>query len=143
MQLKRDTDFAIRILYCFNQNHDAFDAPDASGLTLSEIAMQTGTPKTAVGRLCEKLEDKGILSLRHGQETSEKIYDPCPALLDVTLLNVIEAVEETGEIFAVLDKRSVAYSGCEAQIQRIQKSIERILDKTTLRILFGIKGGST
>ena len=136
MQLKRDTDFAIRILYCLKQKSKATDPSGAGGLTLNEIAAQTGAPKTAVGRLCEKLEEKGIIDLCCEPKAPEKAYCAGPHLLDQSFLSVINAVEGTGELFAVFDKRTAAYSCSETQIQRIQKSIEKILTETTLRRLF-------
>ena len=62
MQLKRDTDYAIRILYCLRQNGDVGHTGERKGMTLSEIAMQTGTPKLVAGRVCESLKKTGLIA---------------------------------------------------------------------------------
>lgn len=136
MQLKRDTDFAIRILFCLNLNHAADHPAIRKGVTISEIAVQTGTPKLVAGRVCESLKEKGMIYLIDEPFATEKAYYSTEELLNYSLLDVIEAVEGTGEIFAVFDKRSEAYKKCEEQILKIQKKTERLLAKATLGSLF-------
>ena len=74
MQLKRDTDFALRILFCLKQNHDKKDAEGPEGLTLTEIAKQTGVPKLAAGRICDCLQARGMIRLSGDREYTEKEY---------------------------------------------------------------------
>jgi|GEM_PF-1315329 len=136
MQLKRDTDYAVRILYCLHQNHVADKSAVRKGVTISEIAMQTGTPKPVAGRICESLKEKGMIYLTDEQPATEKAYYSTEELLKYSLLDVIEAVEGTGEIFAVFDKRSEAYKSCEGWLLRVQMKTEGVLAKATFESLF-------
>lgn len=136
MQLKRDTDYAVRILYCLNQTEDTAVSTAAKGLSLSEIAMRTGMPKVVAGRVCESLKDKGVVSLTSDPEAVEKVYCSSKDLLNYSLLDVIEAVEGNCQLFAVFDKRSIGYKNCEEQLQKVQKRTERVLAKATLSSLF-------
>lgn len=137
MQLKRDTDFALRILFCIKQNQDKKDAESPGGLTLTEIAKQTGVPKLAAGRICDRLQVKGMIRLSGEQEHMEKTYSSTEELLTFSLLDIIEAVEGTGQLFAVFNRNSSMYRSCRGQIMKAQKRAENALAKTTLDILFG------
>ena len=136
MQLKRDTDYAVRILYCLNQNYAIDNSGEKKGVTLSEIAMQTGTPKLVAGRVCDSLKEKGIIFSISEQDTAEKSFSSNKTLLSFSLLDVIEAVEGTCQLFAVFDKRFAGYRTYEDHIKKIQKQTERVLAKATLSSLF-------
>lgn len=135
MQLKRDTDYAIRILYCLRQNGDVGHTGERKGMTLSEIAMQTGTPKLVAGRVCESLKEKGMIAAA-GQDRAERSYCSTETQSEYSLLDVIEAVEGTCQLFAVFDKRFAGYKSSENQIQKIQKQTEGVLAGATLGVLF-------
>lgn len=135
MQLKRDTDYAIRILYCLRQNGDVGHTGERKGMTLSEIAMQTGTPKLVAGRVCESLKEKGMIAAA-GQDRAERSYCSTETQLEYSLLDVIEAVEGTCQLFAVFDKRFAGYKSFENQIRKIQKQTEGVLAGATLGVLF-------
>ena len=95
MQLKRDTDYAVRILYCLNQNHVAGDSAARKGLALSDIAMQTGTPKVVAGRIVKAVEgnvkifavfDKRSEMYKNCEEQLLKIQGKAESLLARTTL---------------------------------------------------------
>ena len=136
MQLKRDTDFALRILFCLKQNHDKKDAEGPGGLTLTEIAKRAGVPKLAAGRICDCLQARGMIRLSGGQEHTEKAYFSAEELLTFSLLDIVEAVEGTGQLFAVFSRNSSMYRSCGDQIMKAQQRAEDVLAKTTLDILF-------
>lgn len=135
MQLKRDTDYAIRILYCLRQNGDVGHTGERKGMTLSEIAMQTGTPKLVAGRVCESLKKKGMIAAA-GQDRAERSYCSTETQSEYSLLDVIEAVEGTCQLFSVFDKRFAGYKSFENQIRKIQKQTEGVLAGATLGVLF-------
>ena len=135
MQLKRDTDYAIRILYCLRQNGDVGHTGERKGMTLSEIAMQTGTPKLVAGRVCESLKKKGMIAAA-GQDRAERSYCSTETQSEYSLLDVIEAVEGTCQLFTVFDKRLAGYKSFENQIRKIQKQTEGVLAGATLGVLF-------
>ena len=136
MQLKRETDFAVRILFCLNKCRIKSSGSRKTLLTLTEIASQTGVPKTVAGRICDYLIQKGIIESYVISEKQEKGYCPTDEFLDFSLLDVIDAVEGTAQLFSVFDKGSPAYKCCEAQIQGVHKAIEKTLTDLTLRFLF-------
>ena len=110
-------------------------------MTLTEIAAQTGTPKIVAGRVCENLKENGMIQMISEQEAAERVYASDGTLLNTTLLDVIEAVEGTGQLFAVFDKRSAVYKNCEMQIQNVQKRTDKVLARATLGKLFEQKPG--
>ena len=132
MQLKRDTDVAIRILYCLNQNRESQSAGETNGLTLAALAAQTGVPKTVVGRICEYLYRDGMIRLSPEMENGEKTYFAGEELLSVSLLKVVTAVEGTVQLFAVFDQTSAAYKRGQTQIKTVQEKVERVLSETRM-----------
>ena len=140
MQLKRDTDYALRVLYCLKQHDEANPKHQSSGLTLSEIAAQTGLTRLVAARICECLCDKGILRESKRPDKEDTIFSPRQALSSLTLLDVVVDVEGTGQLFAVFDKKSAAYRSCEAEMMSVQRNAEKVLAQTTLDSLFTTKG---
>ena len=137
MQLKRDTDYAIRILYCLKEGGDRID-PVPGGLTLGEISAQTGVPKITAGRICDNLDQKGLLSPGE-RGGDEKGFLLPQRLLQKSLLDVVEAMESTGQILAVFDKQSVMYKKCEEQLLKAQEEIRCILAGISLEGLMQTK----
>lgn len=136
MQLKRDTEYAVRILYSLCQNRDNEKLTETKGETLIEISTQTGIPKTVAGRVCDNLVVKGIICRSDDPYETNKVYYSSKELSGYSLLDVIEAVEGTGKLFEVFDKRSEVYKNCEEQFLEIQKKTELLLTKATLYNLF-------
>ena len=136
MLLKRDTDVALRILFCLKQNCEKKDTGETSGLTLTQISIQTGVPKLTAGRICDRLMVKGMIYLSREQEQSEKAYYSTEELGAFSLLDVVEATERTGKIFDVFDRSSTMYKHCKERIMKTQKRTEDVLSKTTLNSFF-------
>jgi len=136
MQLKRDTDYAVRILYYLNMNSYIDNHGKKKGVSLSELAKQTGTPKLIAERVCDSLKEKGIIVATGRREASKRLYYSTAASLGSSLLDIIEAVEGSCQLFAVFDKSFAGYKSLEDQIQRIQKGTEKILSEATLGSLF-------
>jgi len=132
MQLKRDTDFALRMLFCLKQHRDNTEIDESNGLTLTEIAAQTGVPRIVAKRICECLQAKKVLFVSYNQEDDEKTFYSAGDLSAFSLLDVIEAVEGTGRLFAAFSRSSSMYKNCKDQILKIQKKTENILSKTSL-----------
>ena len=139
MQLKRDTDYAVRILYCLYLRHTDDDSNVKNGLTLSEIAMQARVPKAVAGRICEYMAEKGFIFLVDDQTAVEKTYYSTEKLLSYSLRDIIKAVEGTVEIFAVFDQRTEMYKKCGDQLLKIQEKTEGLLTRATLETLFDLK----
>jgi len=137
MQLKRDTDYALRIILCIGESWlDSRADPD--GLSLSEISLHTGVPKISVNRICGNLKDRMILSSGRTTEKSVSFY-PCPAFFRLSLLDIIEASEDNVNLFALFDRTNRLYSAQTERLQRVQNDIESILSGTTVEDLLGEK----
>ncbi|MBR6407848.1 MAG: Rrf2 family transcriptional regulator [Clostridia bacterium] len=130
MQLKRDTDYALRILYCIGKNFSIKGVVHC-GLTLPEICMQSGVPKLAANRLCEKLLKKGIIRSR--KRRSETIYYPSGQFKNQSLLGIIETTENTAQLFAVFDKKNGLFRRYGEKLETIQDEIEEVLSNATLK----------
>ncbi len=129
MQLKRDTDYALRILLCMGEQSLDGDAP-AAGLTLPELSARAGVPKISANRICGYLECKNILSKR--RENGELLYFPGEALTRQTLLDVLSATEGGAHLFAVFDRKTELYRTYGAQLEAVQKAIEDVLSGVSL-----------
>ena len=136
MQLKKDTDIALRILYCLYQNNSGNDLGTARGLTLLEIATQTETPLIVIRRVCESLKARGIITLLSEFDSEEISYCASKELLEHSMLDVVEAIEGNCQIFAVFDQRSLLYRDCAKQIQKIQNKTETLLNNAKLGSIF-------
>ena len=134
MQLKRDTDYAFRVLYCLNERYKATRGRARRGLTLTEIASRAGIPKTAAERVCSGLYEKGLINLSVGKN---HYYSAANHLLNYSLLDVIEAVENTGKIFAVFDRITPMYKSCGEQINLAQEKCEQMLASISVGSLLG------
>ncbi|MBR2666575.1 MAG: Rrf2 family transcriptional regulator [Oscillospiraceae bacterium] len=139
MQLKRDTDYAIRILFCLKETIETDPEREQKKIALSEIAAQARIPKTTALRICGYLSEKGMIHLIREGEDGENEYYAAPLLLERSLLDVIEAVEGTGRIFAVFDRKSHMYRKCGKGIEKLQRKHERLLSSASLEGLIGKK----
>lgn len=136
MQLKRDTDYAIRMLYCIGQEY--FDEDKTLwGTTITNLSRQSGVPKEIVRRICKRLEKAGFIECV-STEKKELAYIPTEGYQNQTLFNVIEAVEDTGQLFAVFGKNYQPYKTYGPKLETAQKKIEKILQGTKLGTLFEI-----
>ena len=56
MQLKRDTEYALRILYAIAGSSVPRKNPPHIGVTLNEISALSGVPRVGIDRICSQLE---------------------------------------------------------------------------------------
>lgn len=136
MQLKRDTDYALRVLYCIREKQEI--GRNAKGMRLPELAVCAGVPKLAIKRICDLLSDRNILQYRSmpsakERTKEEKAYYSRDGFAGLTLLDVVEATEGTGKVFAVFDKQSPMYRNCETQILAVQDKTEHALRDISLK----------
>lgn len=135
MQLKRDTDFALRIIFCLKQEAEQKRASQRSGLTLSEIASRTEVPKITAGRICDALEEGGLIAVLQTKDNAEKAYVFGDKLWRFSLLEVIEALESTGQLFSVFDQRSLMYQNCKESFSEVQEKVAAILKESSMERL--------
>ncbi len=127
MQLKRDTDYALRILTCAaerKKNKRTF----SGGLTLQDLSMYTGMPRVSVDRICRCLEKKKLLIKATGVK-NETVYFATERSDELSLLDIIAAVEQETDLFAVFDKKSDMYRTQEEKFSDIQHRMEEYLSQ--------------
>jgi len=131
MQLKRDTEYALRILYAVAGKSDPEEGAFRSGATLSEISALSGVPRVGIDRICGQLEAAGlIISRKNGG--GDVSYTASPELLRKSLLDVVRVMEQGVPLFAVFDRASDFFSQNEARLLRLQAKTESLLDGETL-----------
>lgn len=124
MQLKRDTDYALRILLFIAKQK----SQDGAGVTIAELSKNTAVPTTITSRLCRKLSDAGFLD---PVDKCTKYTIPYSALKK-TILDVICAVEGYGNLFAVFDPSTELYAICKDYFGQVNQQLENSLKSITV-----------
>jgi len=137
MQLKRDTDYAFRILFCLKETLLSDGEERQKSLPVSQIASRIGVMRVTTGRVCEQLVQAGLILVFAADDAGEKSYAAAAAMLTSSVLDVVEAIEGTGKLFAVFDRRSLLYKSCGKRLDRLQKKQERFLFSTPLTAVIG------
>jgi len=142
MQLKRDNDYAMRILFCLKETIVFGEDKQQISFTLSEIASKCGLMRTSTRRICDCLAESGLIHISKTDGTGETAYYADPSMLKRSLLDVVEAIENTGKIFAVFDKKTRMYKKCRNKLERVERKCERVLATAFLEDLIGEKDRS-
>ena len=133
MQLKRDTDYALRILFHIGEQCSAKEEVP-SGLSLLDISSRTGIPRISAQRICGYfVASKALLSAR--TKDNETRYYPGPRFYRQSLLSIIETIERSADLFAVFEKNSHFYKLRGQRLQAAQQAVEQTLDDITLEDL--------
>lgn len=127
MQLKRDTEYALRILNAIARSSDIRKDPPYIGVPLSEIRALSGVPGVAIDRICSKLESAGLIACQK-EKSGEKVYTAASDLRQKSLLDVIRTTEQGIPLFAVFDKDSGFFQRNENRLLQLQSSAEKLLD---------------
>ena len=130
MQLKRDTEYALRIQFCFESGNAQEEAPSQS-LTINELCVGTGIPRIGLVRICARLEEAGFIRSETG-ETGEVCYRHTDSLKNATLLDIIRVTEPGSQLFGVFDRSSLFYKAREHQLQAYQDRFEQFLSQLTM-----------
>lgn len=137
MQLKRDTDYALRIL--FHIGEQCAGKNEASeGLSLLDISSRTGVPRISALRICGYFAAENIL-LAAKTKSNETRYFPGPLLYRQSLLNIIRVTESSADLFAVFERGSRLYKMRGPRLQAAQAEIERTLSAITVGDLLAKK----
>jgi len=134
MQLRRDTEYALRILFhigaeCLSRQAQ-WDGP-----TLSEISSKAGVPKVIAGRICGVLEENEVIVSKKAPG-GELLYRPGPAYERSSVLDIILLTEHNAKLFAVFDKNSSFYRAQGSRLQLIQAQLEKELSALKIKDFF-------
>lgn len=135
MQLKRDTDYALRILFCLKDTLISDTHTRQKSIPLTKLSSEIKVPKITTKRICDSLVEKGLIHVHAESGIGGRTYYVTHFMLKHSLLDVVEAVEHTGKIFAVFDKSSYLYKQCENALERAQGEYEKLLADTLLEQL--------
>lgn len=132
MQLKRDVDYALRLLLCVAKQKQT--KGKKNGLTVLELSKNTAIPMTIVSRLCNKMKEERLLKV---QElcTNNIEYTIGRNTLNKTLFDVIRAIEGCSGLFSVFDKSTALYKHCQPYFEKIERQFEVSLEDITLKEL--------
>lgn len=130
MQLKRDTDYALRLLLCAARQ----TCGKASGISLQDLSRETMVPTAIATRLCLKMTDADLLQPAVNSGKAKR-YLLGKGAMNKTLYDVICAVEAHNDIFAVFDRSTELFSSGSSYFQRVEQELESALNKVTLRQL--------
>jgi len=134
MQLKRDTEYALRILLAAAEKAAPRGEPP-QGVTLNEISALSGVPRVGIDRICAQLESAGLLQSRRAKN-GERLYAAASALYQKSLLDLLLAMEQGVPLFAVFDKGSGFFSKNEKRMLHLQEKADRLLDGEKLEDYF-------
>ncbi len=102
MQLKRDTDYALRLML------GVAKYADENGILLVELCRHASVPQTIAARLCSKLVKAELL--KENKTESQMTYSGGDNFQNKTLLDVVQAIEGTADMFAVFDRSTELYA---------------------------------
>ena len=131
MQLKRDTDYAIRILLVMAE--PALSKKELQGLDLKTICEKTSVPRQIAIRLCGLLSDAGFI--KKEETDGSTTYIPESDLLEKTVLDIIDAVEGQSNLFAVFDRRAEIYTKYGLALASVNAALSAELNKITLQTI--------
>lgn len=131
MQLKRDTDYAIRILLVMAE--PALSKKELQGLDLKTICEKTSVPRQIAIRLCGLLSDAGFI--KKEETDGSTIYIPESDLLEKTVLDIIDAVEGQSNLFAVFDRRAEIYTKYGFALASVNAALSDELNKITIQTI--------
>lgn len=127
MQLKRDTEYALRILMCVAGQKDG-------GITVLEISKHTAVPASITARLCQKMTDAGLMKSVSISKKSTG-YLISEDALNKTLYDVISVVEGHSELFAVFDRTTEMFSAGLQYFEGTEEKFTDLLKQLTLQKL--------
>lgn len=129
MQLKKDTDYAWRIMIC-TAKHIQKDNYN-KGVLMADIVADTGIPKPAFNRICSTLEEKGMLYTAIGAKGERLLY-PGVDFWQQSILSIGEAVEGNMKVFVLFDKNAGPTRYYAESLTKIQNNLEDVLSDATL-----------
>lgn len=136
MQLKRDTDYAIRILLVMAES--AQSKKELQILSLKTICEKISAPGQVTLRLCNLLSDEGYIK-KEEIDGNTAMYMPEEKLFDTTLLDIIHTVEGQSDLFAVFDRRAEVYEKYGPALASVNEVVSDELSKITIQSLLNRK----
>lgn len=129
MQLKRDTDYALRLLLCALKKREQGE----KGASLTDLCRCSCVPHAVAARLCRRLVEAELLE-ESGRE-KRFLYSIRQEALDKTMLDVVQAVEGDNGLFAIFDHSTQLYECCKEYFAAAEQKVEEGLQQISLQQL--------
>ena len=113
MQLKRDTDYALRILCC------CVKETNPRGISLKQLCQEAVVPRTIAARLCRALTKEDILT--ENILNNHFFYAFNRKASDKSLYDIIRITEGSAGLFEVFDHSTQFYGNCENSLKLIDE----------------------
>ena len=137
MHLKRDTEYALRIMTCMAEHLKK--NRKAAGISSSCVIAETDISLITFNRICNCLEEKKLI-LKKSREEGDKWLYPGNDFWKQSIFTIGKAVEGNMELFVVFDKNAHFTQTYGNRLEEIQKNLEQVLLKTTLEELVESSG---
>ena len=130
MQLKRDTDYALRLLLSLAKHTHTGE----EGVSVQTLSREAQVPITIANRLCSKMEQAKLLHAVHAPDKTAN-YLLGDDTLCKTLYDVVCAVEGLCDLFAVFDRTTDLFSDRQPLFQTTEQQFVGVLHSMTLQQL--------
>lgn len=131
MQLKKDTDYAIRLLLALAEpDHEK---QKRQGKKLKVLCERAAVPRPIALRLCSLLADAGFLNK---EERSDSIMiTQTDDLLSKTVLDVINAVEGQSNLLAVFDRKTELFERYGLVLELLNETLSKAFGQMTIKTI--------
>lgn len=129
MQLKRDTDYAIRILLIIAES--TLNKNEPKEMDLKAICERADVPGQVALRLCNLLSETSFIK----KADEDRGYISERDLSGKTVFDIIEAVEGRCNLLAVFDRRTELYARYGHALEAMNDDLSSELKKMTIRTI--------
>ncbi len=127
MQLKRDTDYALRLILGVTKY------ADENGISLFELCRHASVPQAIAARLCSKLVEGELL--KESAREDRSVYFAGDNIQRKTLLDVVLTIEGTADMFAVFDHSTELYTCGKREFAMAERYLEKGLSGVEIQRL--------
>ena len=129
MQLRRETDYALRIMIFFS----SLQRTNKEKVSFGEICRETKVPFLSAKRICQTFERKGWAEFF--EEGTNLTVTPISTIEDITLQNILEVFDDEVKPFHIFDKRNKQYRGTSKLLKTIQDNMSASFENITLKMV--------
>jgi len=119
MQLKRETDYALRLLIKMSGGAVCAD----SVKSVRELCVEADVPYIIASRILSNLKEKGVVCIADSEKSKSGYYLNENASR-LSLYELILIIEGNAELFAVFDKSNSAYDLCRERLLMTEKEVQ-------------------
>lgn len=126
MQIKRDCDYALRLIVEIGRRGN-----DGEWLLLSELCKVAEVPRTIGLRLCRKMKEKDLIDILKNPKTDMRCRKN-ELTMGASLFDIIGIFEGTGNVFTVFKRDSILYEQCGTLFEKTEGDIAELLKAMTV-----------